>query len=147
MRAATLTLLAALALALPASAADFRIQADFYTPGHAAICWEDYHEIQFVCYTPNDNFSIYMYPTGRVPRNGDEHPFSGAPVRNPNYTDWKRSDFNMKTGGLLSFGYRWSEWQALKREYTCLSQSNGLTCKNRSGHGWWLGRYKGYRIF
>jgi hypothetical protein len=31
--------------------------------------------------------------------------------------------------------------------YTCMSRSNGLTCKNRSGHGWWLGRFKGYRIF
>jgi hypothetical protein len=48
---------------------------------------------------------------------------------------------------MLRFGNRWTEWQALRLQYTCTSLRTGLTCKNRSGHGWWLGRYKGYRIF
>ncbi len=34
-----------------------------------------------------------------------------------------------------------------KARDTCSSRSNGLTCKNGIGHGWWLGRCKGYRIF
>lgn len=88
-----------------------------------------------------------MYPTGRVPKDGDLHRYSDAPVKNPTYRLWQRKDFNMKSGGLLRFGYRWTEWQALKLDYTCLSQRTGLTCKNRTGHGWWLGRFRGYRIF
>jgi hypothetical protein len=68
-------------------------------------------------------------------------------VVNPTYKRWKVRDFNMKTAGLLRFGYRWTEWQALKAEYTCFSRRSGLTCRIRSGQGWWLGRYKGYRVF
>lgn len=117
----------ALALAVPASAADYRIQLNFYTPGAAVMCWEDHHEVQLECFTPNDRFSIFMYPTGRVPRDGDEHPYSGASVKNPTYKRWSGSNFNTKTGGLLNFGYRWTEWQALKPNYTCLSQKTGLT--------------------
>ena len=135
------------ALVVPASAADYQIRIDFYTPGFAVVCWEDHHEVQLECFAPNRGFSIYMYPTGRVPRNGDEHPYSGAPVKNPRYRLWQLKDFNLRTGGLLRFGYRWTEWQALKTDYTCLSQASGLTCKNHSGHGWWLGRNKGFRIF
>jgi hypothetical protein len=134
--------------AAPASAAPAsRIQIDFYTPGNAVMCWEDYHEIQLQCFTPNDDFSIFMFPTGRVPKHGAEHPFSGAPAKNPVYRQWKLKDFNLNTGALLQFGHRWTEWQALKNQYSCLSQKTGLICKNRSGHGWWLGRYKGFRIF
>ncbi len=138
---------ASLAFGSAGTSAVPRIQVDFYTPGYAVMCWEDYHEVQLECFTPNDRFSIFMYATGRVPRNGDEHLYSGAPVKNPRYGLWKRSDFNMRTGGLLRFGYRWTEWQTLKLDFTCLSQATGLTCKNQSGHGWWLGRFKGYRIF
>ncbi|MGZ6285275.1 MAG: DUF6636 domain-containing protein [Ktedonobacterales bacterium] len=29
----------------------------------------------------------------------------------------------------------------------CRSRSTGLTCVNQRGHGWWLGRYVGYRLF
>ncbi|MFN2469607.1 MAG: hypothetical protein ABR583_01165 [Gaiellaceae bacterium] len=126
------------------SAATPRIALDFYTPGYAVMCWEDYHEVELQCYTPNDGFTIFMYPTGRVPRDGDEHRFSGAPVRNPTYDLYKPRDFNRKSGGLLQFGNR---WKTLQRWYTCLSRRTGLTCRNRSGHGWWIGRYKGYRIF
>jgi hypothetical protein len=134
-------------LAAPAAAADYNIQPSFSTPGAAVICWEDHHEIELACFTPNDRFWIYMYPTGRVPRDGDEHRYSGAPVKNPAYGTWRRSDFDLKAGPVLPFGHRWTEWQALKVDYTCVSSRTGLTCKNRSGHGWWLGRYKGYRIF
>lgn len=103
--------------------------------------------MQLTCFTPNDGFSLFMYPTGRVPRDGDEHLYSGAPVKNPVYRLWKNTDFNRKTGALLPLGNRWTQWQTLRLQYTCVSAATGLTCKNRSGHGWWLGRYKGYRIF
>jgi hypothetical protein len=31
--------------------------------------------------------------------------------------------------------------------YDRLARGLCLTCTNRAGHGWWLGRYKGYRLF
>jgi hypothetical protein len=31
--------------------------------------------------------------------------------------------------------------------FVCNSRSSGLTCQNARGHGWWLGRYVGYRVF
>jgi hypothetical protein len=46
-------------------------------------------------------------------------------------------------GKILRFGQSWS----LRGYWTCTSHSSGLTCSNRAHHGWWLGRYKGYRIF
>jgi hypothetical protein len=30
--------------------------------------------------------------------------------------------------------------------FTCSMASNGLTCKNRSRHGWFMGRTEGYRL-
>lgn len=124
-----------------------KLQPDFYTPGYAVYCYEDYHEIQLMCVTPNDGFTVYMFPTGRVPKTGDIHPFTGSPLTNPQYLMKGLKDVNRSAGGLLRFGYRWNEWQALKMQYSCLSQKTGLTCRNRSGHGWWIGRFRGYRIF
>jgi hypothetical protein len=31
--------------------------------------------------------------------------------------------------------------------FRCTSRATGLTCVNRAGHGWWLGRFKGYWVF
>ena len=44
---------------------------------------------------------------------------------------------------LLGFGRYWS----FGRDYGCASRSAGLTCWNRVGHGWRLGRNGRYRIF
>jgi hypothetical protein len=30
---------------------------------------------------------------------------------------------------------------------SCFSRRSGLTCENVAGHGFWLGRYHGYRIW
>ena len=49
--------------------------------------------------------------------------------------------------GLLSFGENWKYWTPGFAQYGCRSRKTGLTCGNHDGHGWWLGRYKGYRIF
>jgi len=53
--------------------------------------------------------------------------------------------------GVLRFGQNWT-WSFDRRGfgtlyYSCSSRTNGLTCNNQAGHGWWLGRFKGYRIF
>ena len=31
--------------------------------------------------------------------------------------------------------------------FICTSRRTGLTCSNRDRHGFWLGRYRGYRVF
>lgn len=31
--------------------------------------------------------------------------------------------------------------------FRCVSRRTGLTCTNARGHGWWIGRYHGYRLF
>jgi len=41
----------------------------------------------------------------------------------------------LRPGGVRGLGF----W--------CTSRRTGLLCWNRVGHGWWLGRYRGYRTF
>ena len=52
---------------------------------------------------------------------------------------------------LLRFGQQWSFGPDASGvgpiNYRCWSRRTGLTCRNRQGHGWWLGRYRGYRLF
>jgi hypothetical protein len=31
--------------------------------------------------------------------------------------------------------------------FRCASRESGLTCRSRSGHGFWLGRIRGHRVF
>ena len=46
---------------------------------------------------------------------------------------------------LLAFGKEWRSSDA--NAVVCRSRSSGLTCKTYSGLSFWIGRYKGYRIF
>ena len=50
--------------------------------------------------------------------------------------------FHDVVGVRLSFGETWRSGG-----FRCTSRRSGLTCTNRRGHGWWLGRYVGYRLF
>jgi hypothetical protein len=43
----------------------------------------------------------------------------------------------------LLIGETWSEG----RDFRCRHRRTGLTCRNASDHGWWLGRPSGFRIF
>jgi hypothetical protein len=43
----------------------------------------------------------------------------------------------------LRLGHTWR----FKGLFTCSMASNGMTCKNRARHGWFMGRTKGYRLF
>jgi hypothetical protein len=108
---------------------------DFRTPGKAAYC--DYVPVGEVieggvpnpkaslqCWTPNDGFWTYM-TRASVVKQGYSEQFQGYPP-----------------AGVLRFGHKWRVGG-----FTCNSRRTGLTCKNRHGHGWWLGRYVGYRVF
>lgn len=120
-------LIAAVALALSFPAASLAVAA-FKTPGDAAYCGTTEGEapIALVCWTPNDGFTVAM--TNR----------SAATKR---YVAANRG-FHGYAGRTLRFGQSWAILG-----YRCTSRSSGLTCTNRAGHGWWLGRYRGYRIF
>lgn len=116
----------------------------FKTPGGAAYCGvveafevpRDYIP-QLVCWTPNDGFTISMSPVGLVREKNYYQPNKGTnlPAR------------------VLPFGRNWFARVAFfglpGRDvvYRCASRGSGLTCANASGHGWWLGRLKGYRTF
>jgi len=126
MTATPLALVAAFALATPAVAAGV---ASFRTPGRAAYCGVSEGElpVALICWTPNDGFTTEMYARGRVGAHGNYHFNFGYHQR-------------VRT---LGFGHVWHFVQGFR----CRSRRTGLTCINRDGHGWWLGRYKGYRIF
>jgi hypothetical protein len=114
----------ALALALP-SAARAQADATFGTPGDAVYC--NYYGPLY-CWTPNDGFSVYTTAYGRVKKRYARE--------NHDYVD--------NRAPLLRFGYRWRDGRG---RFSCVSRSTGLTCRNARGHGWWLGRYVGYRTF
>ena len=42
----------------------------------------------------------------------------------------------------LRVGHTWR----FKGIFTCTMASSGLTCKNRTRHGWFMGRTEGYRL-
>jgi hypothetical protein len=113
------------ALALPAAAS---AAAAFRTPGRAAYCGltEGEGPAALICWTPNDGFSIGMGVRGR-------------PTHSYNALD---RGYYEDAASVLRFGQAWNIFA-----YRCTSRATGLTCTNRGGHGWWLGRYKGYRIF
>jgi hypothetical protein len=118
----------------------------FRTPGRAAYCefqrvYVDYYVDPWLyCWTPNDGFTLMLGVSGR-PRKSYE-------VDNR----WYYST----SVGLLRFGSNYwanaSYQQGLgpgrgRVLFRCRSRSTGLTCTNRAGHGFWLGRYRGYRLF
>ena len=79
-----------------------------------------------ICWTPNDGFTIAMGVDGR--------PHFSYDRRNRGYHERVRT---------LRF---WQTWR-IPGWWRCTSRRTGLTCVNRDGHGWWLGRFRGYRVF
>ena len=97
--------------------------AYFKTPKGAVSC---FYEGSIYCWRPNDGFTVQMtyrgYPTKHYSTaNVGERP-KGYPL--------------LRYGKTFRVG-----------KLRCTSRRTGLTCKNRRGHGWWLGRYVGYRLF
>jgi hypothetical protein len=131
-----------LLVALVAGTATIRAPAaqavDFRTPGKAAYCdFVPQGEIveggvphppadDLFCWRPDDGLTMQMTARGRGEDvDGSQLKGAHAPARR-----------------VLRFGQRWR-----RREFTCVSRWSGLTCVNRARHGWWLGRFIGYRTF
>lgn len=105
----------------------------FGTPNNAVYCGmgpdspHRYSQEYIHCYTPNDGFDVWVGRTGRV---------------TASYVRAERGQY-VHPYKRLAFGQSVS----LLPGFHCTSRSSGLTCTSPAGHGWWLGRFKGYRIF
>jgi hypothetical protein len=137
----TCTLVTWLVCAVNASGASQSALDGFHTNEWAAQCvvpewFESPRPFKtLVCWTPNDGFTVEMTRYGRPSKR-----YVGS---NQGYRD----RFFAKR--LLHYGQTW-RFDLFGYEpvnFTCTSRSTGLTCTNLSGHGWWLGRYRGYRLF
>jgi len=123
MRKATLAAVVA-ALALPGVASAY---ASFRAPGATVYCeLGEVKPVTLVCWRAKDGRSIGMLPTGRALVNPDTNTRGLRHDRAP----------------ILAFGKAWRSGA-----YRCTSQPAGVTCRNRSGHGWSLGRFRGHRLF
>jgi hypothetical protein len=123
-----------LVFAAPANA---DVIVGWHTPNWAANCLVEAtvttRDSTLTCWTPNDGFYVRMTGQSRV-KKGYAKNFKGR-----NDKDWAI--------GLMSFGEKFRFWSPGFFQYECVSRKTGLTCRNHDGYGWWIGRYKGYRIF
>ena len=110
-----------LALAAPLAA------TAFVTPRHTVDCSvSEAGPPSLACSRPRNGFLVRMRERGLV------HASISRDLRGY----WKRGSF------VLGFGETFR-----LAGFRCASRAGGLTCTNRDGHGWWLGREKGYRVF
>jgi hypothetical protein len=114
------------ALSVPAVAAAY---ANFRAPGRTVYCevGDPPPPRVLECWRATDGRSIAMLPTGRALVNPDTNTRGQYEDRAP----------------VLQFGRTWH----YRTSYRCTSRRLGVTCTNRSHHGFWLGRYHGYRLF
>lgn len=105
--------------------------ANFRTPDGAAYCGYNEANARYACWTPNDGFEVWM-SNGRARK-----------VYNSYLRDFAPKAHTLKFGQTRV----WPPSVYVKNEMRCTSRRSGLTCKNPRGHGWWLGRYRGYRLF
>jgi hypothetical protein len=131
----------------PASADD-HTKVSFVTPGRAAYCDSpqqgEVPPFTLRCWRPSNGFTIWMAQDGRV-----EHAYNGRNKRR--FADaLQLITFNQNwwSSDPATVGHPQGKGQPRGAVlYRCSSRSTGLTCRNRTGHGWWLGRNKGYRVF
>jgi hypothetical protein len=111
----------------------------FKTPGEAAYCRMEFSQKQlaaFRCITPNDGFWV---------RIGGRLYAPGSPVRVTKGYDPRFRGYRARVQ-VIPFGRSWATSDA--EVITCRSRRSGLTCRHpMSGWAFWLGRYRGYRIY
>lgn len=104
--------------------------ADFVTPRKAAYCGVSEGEPPFhlICWRPRDGLTLTVRRLGRATKW----------IHQPN-----RGYYDPAPGRLLRFGQSWK----VRGYWRCISRSTGLTCRNRAGHGSWIGLTRGSRLF
>lgn len=103
----------------------------FHTPGWHAQCFVTGEESPptLTCWRTGDGLLFRMGASGRVVNEVDG--------------DFKRYFDPFTATRRLGFGRYWT----FASRFTCASKPDGLTCWNRSGRGFRLGRPWGWRIF
>jgi len=120
----------AVTMALPTTA--HATSKGFRTTKGAAFCVVDMaYSGDLTCWTPNDGFTVTMSAKGKARKRYVEANRDNYPKSNPT---------NTIKG--LAFGQTFSSGP-----YRCKSRRTGLTCFNKGDHGWWLGRYRGYKLY
>jgi hypothetical protein len=130
-------------------------RALFRTPSNAAYCWLARtlapENPVIGCWTPNDGFySTIQYARGfrgqagyQARRRFEGFTPGGYPLlRFGQNFQWRCRKFNERIGLAEDCSRRVG-----KVAFSCRSRRTGLTCRNRHGHGFWLGRFRGYRLF
>jgi hypothetical protein len=101
---------------------------DFKQPGGGVYCAPDrFIPPTLACWRAKTGLTLAMRPTGR-----------------PSF-DTLRANRNTREDSAPPLRYG-RTWHYLK-DFTCTMSRKGVTCKNRSKHGWFLGRTEGYRLF
>jgi hypothetical protein len=104
---------------------------DFRTPGDAAYCRLELGGLR--CIRPNDGLWIRI----TVSSSGIARITKGYAHR------WRA--FRDRTVRTLGYNRAWLSSDAAL--LTCVSRRTGLTCNYYKGRAFWLGRYRGYRIY
>jgi len=124
----------------------------FVTPGNAAYCYLGQNMAPenpiLGCWTPNDGFQASVaYDTNRGSAGygargifKDHMPRGYKVLRFGKTFRWRCQDID------ASFATGCSPHRGTTA-FTCVSRRTGLTCRNRDGQGFWLGRFRGYRVF
>jgi hypothetical protein len=110
----------------------------FKTPDGAVYCQMQFSNDTFDafnCFTPNDGFWIRF--TGLN--------VGGSSIKVAKGYSERYRGLHPSGAQLLRFGKDWYTSDA--GQVICKSRVTGLTCKAHSGLSFWLGRYKGYRIY
>ena len=130
----------------------------FRTPDAAAYCsveatnQEDWSPELF-CWTPNDGWAVWINWRARRARTA----YFTAPPRVAHGTAVLRG--YRPRARVLRFRQRWAYRCSDPRSFDtcpapdgsvvfrCVSRAAGLTCTNARRHGFWIGRFRDYKLF
>ena len=99
----------------------------FHTPKRAVFCrYAISRPLGLTCWRPRDGYTVAMHVYGK--------PITGFQYLNRHaYED---------AAPTLRYGRMWGSFRVIG----CKSTQAGLTCKNRRGHGWTIGKVS-YEVF
>jgi hypothetical protein len=130
----------------------------FATPDRAAYCYLslttlDDRGAKLRCWTPNDGFAASIawradraetaYFTTRPQIAHSVGVLKGYAPKAPMLSFGERVRIRCRTPADVTT----CPARRGRLTFTCTSAGTGLTCTNTRGHGFWLGRFRGYRLF
>jgi hypothetical protein len=129
----------------------------FATPGQAAYCAVEQAGLEDAraelrCWNPRNGLWLTITWNGRRAEKGAATAFPQIAHGLTKLLGYR------PRAPVLGFGRRWRLRCAARGDvatcrgrgavaFTCASARTGLTCRNAAGHGFWLGRPRGSRVF